>query len=122
MNLHAIASLSDAPESAAIICLLSTKSGSETFGTVSSASYDESWAKAGKKNLISHEGRTLICLGMGDAPTLEHYRKAAHTVFSTATGWGMNEVTVVSEALSDDQAQAFVEGAILSAYRFTRHV
>ena len=122
MNLHAVASFSDAPETAAIICLLSTASGSDTFATVSSGAWDETWTKAGQKTLISHDGRTIICLGMGEAPTLEHYRKAAHTVFSTAAGWRMNEIAVVTEALSDDQAQAFVEGAILSAYRFTRHL
>lgn len=125
MKLHTISTLSDWPVSAPIACLFSTESGADLWSQLSGSgveSWDESLSKTGKRQVLHLDGRMVFCFGLGEAPTLETYRKTVHSVYSTLSGLGIDKVAITTGSLTPDQEVAMAESAIMSSYRFIRHV
>ncbi|MDP5169303.1 MAG: leucyl aminopeptidase [Bacteroidia bacterium] len=80
------------------------------------------WTKIGNKHLLSAEnGQISLLIGMGEAPGLEAYRKAIHSIISTARSLGMKEIAVMAGAHSEEVAFAMAESVVLSTYQFTKH-
>lgn len=125
MNLHTIATLSDWPATAPIACLFSQDSGADLWGTMvdsASSNWDESLAEAGKKQVLHHDGRMIFCFGLGETPTLETCRKTVQSVYATLSGLGIEKIAIAAGSLTSDQEIAMAESAIMSNYRFSRHV
>jgi len=71
--------------------------------------------KKGTKTLV---GAAAIALGMGDAPTVEHFRNAVCDAVNVANEYGYTALTLVAGTLAPEVATAMTESAALSNYQF----
>ncbi len=83
---------------------------------------DPGWSAEGTQRIHSHHNRLFLIIGMGKGPGLEDYRKAVFSLLSFGHSWNLSEIVVVTEEISKDIQIAIAEAAVLSTYRFQRHL
>ncbi|MEL6842901.1 MAG: leucyl aminopeptidase family protein [Bacteroidota bacterium] len=104
-----------------MVALLTEGGIDQTFAQLGLAASPNASSASGKRQIIQQEGQTILCLGMGDQPTIEAFRKAAHNATQFAREYGYECMALACAELTNDPAigTGLSESVLLSSYQFT---